>query len=191
VPARLLITLLVITALLFTGCGDDKKDSSDSGSDAKPPSGPAATGDSVSGTAFTLNLAPGWRDATEEADGGAFNFDLVLVKPGKQFSTNINILRENPSGDVDVDDLREQYRGQRDSVGATGVTDSTPVSLDGDDAITYKYVKKTPGGDEVRGRQVLVVHDDFVLTITMTAITSEFAGANDDFDSMLASWRWN
>jgi len=51
---------------------------------------------------------------------------------GRPFDTNVNILRAKTPG-VDIEDLRKGYRGELASIGATGVTDSKPIKLDGDD----------------------------------------------------------
>lgn len=179
VPIRFLLALFAAGALLVAGCGDDKKD------DAQK------SERSVSGTGYTVERPAQWQDGTKQGrKQGVFNFDLVLVKPRKSFNTNVNILRAQAPG-VDLDDLRRGYRGELDSIGATNVTDSEPISVDGDKGITYRYLKKTPNGDSVRGRQVLVVHAGYVHSITLTAIASEFATAQDEFDSILDSWRWS
>ena len=176
-PPRFLLAVVIAGALLLAGCGDDKKDS------------PSPR--SVSGTGYRLDRPPDWQDGTKQGRRqGVFNFDLVLVEPRKPFNTNVNILRAKAPG-VDLGDLRNGYRGELDSIGATDVTDSKPISVDGDDGITYLYRKKTPSGDEVRGRQVLVVHDGFVHSVTLTALEDQFATAEEDFDSMMSSWRWS
>ena len=174
--SRFLLTVFAAGAVLLVGCGDDKDSSSSR---------------SVSGTGYSLDRPQDWQNGTKQGRRqGVFNFDLVLVKPRKPFNTNVNILRAKAPG-VDIDDLRKGYRGELDSIGATGVTASKPIRLDGDAGITYQYLKKSPSGDQVRGRQVLVVHDGFVHSITLTAIEDQFATADDEFNSMLSSWRWS
>jgi hypothetical protein len=188
--ARCLAALLAATGLLLGACGDDKKGAGSPAKTTAAVNAPAATGAALSGTGYRLNLASGWRDATKQASQSAFRFDVVIVKPRKRFSTNVNIIRVKAPREVAPKDLRDTYRGELDSIGATGVTDSTPFAVDGDDGITYQYDKKAPTGDQLRGRQVLVVHGGYVHTITLTATDSQFEAANKQFDSMLSSWHW-
>ncbi len=165
------LALLGVLALLLAGCG-------------------GGDGGSVSGTGYEVTLAEGWKDGTDKVEGSVIRFDLLIGKAGGTFNTNVNILRESVPDEVGLGDLRTIYRGQLDAVGATKITAAKALNVDDDDGFTYEYDQKSPQGDELHGRQVAVIHKGRAHTITLTALASRFASANDEFDEMLGSWRW-
>ena len=175
------VALLLALGLLLAGCGGD-----DDGGDGD---GKLRKG-AASGTGYSLVLAPGWTDATKDAKGSVIRFDLLIGMKGGTFNTNVNIIREKLPDDASLEDLRKIYRGQLSSVGAKSISGTRAAAVDDDEAFTYEYDQQGPAGEQIHGRQVAVVHDDYSHTITLTALTTKFDAANQDFSQMLRSWRW-
>jgi hypothetical protein len=170
---RHVLAALVALGLVLAGCGGDDS--------------PEGT---VSGTGYTFKLAPGWTDATKRAKRSIIRFDVVVGKKGTRFATNVNILRVEVPKATTLDDARHVYRRQLESLGVTRITGTRAAAIDGDDAFTYEYDQRTAADDAVHGRQVVVLHDGHIDTITLSALNARFDAANQEFSTMMRSWQW-
>ena len=177
---RIALLLVALTLALIAGCGDD-----DGGDGGGGESGGA------SGTGYTLDPPEGWRDGTKEAKTGAINFDLVLLGERRDdFTGNVNILREEPPGEASLDDLKEAYRPQLESLGATDIQSGPDLEIDGEKALVHDY-RIGQQGRKLRGRQVAMPHDGGIYTVTLTSSDGAFEEDARDFQAMLDSWRWD
>ena len=174
------LALLLLVLALLAGCGDDGGDG-----------GASETG-GTKGTGYTLDPPEGWSDGTEEAKTGAVNFDLVLLGERRDdFTSNVNILREQPQGGgLDVDDLADVYGPQLLSLGATDLKRGDDIEIDGETALVHDY-RIGQQGEKRRGRQAAVVRGDHLYTITLTTSEESFEQDARDFQAMLSSWRWS
>ena len=170
------LVLVALALALLPGCGGDDGGGSESGG--------------VSGNGYTLDPPAGWTDGTEQAKTGAINFDLVLLGERRDdFTANVNILREEPQGDVGLDELKEAYRPQLENLGATDIQSGQDIQVDGEQALVHDY-RIGQEGQKLRGRQAAVPHDGAVYTITLTSTEDGFDEDTRAFQAMLDSWRW-
>jgi len=177
---RQMVVLLIALGMLAAGCGGDD-DGGGGGADRGP---------KVSGTGYEFALADGWTNRTKDTEGSAINFDLFLVRRGGSSNANVIIVRETVGEATENDELRDAFRDQVEAVGGRDITPTRRAELDGEEAFTYKYVQRIPGGGAARGRQVALVHDGYAYTIALSAPREQFGAFNEQFSQMLSSWQW-
>jgi hypothetical protein len=169
------------------GCGSNQEPATGGGSATAP----AAAGERLEGTGYTIAVPDGWSDRTREFSGTAVNVDAaVAAAPEDGFASNVNVLRETPTGEPSLQDVVSTFREQLATVGADEVSDASDAQLDGEPARTYTYELAPEGEDARRGRQVVTVRDGAVYTVTYTALGPSFEEDADAFTALLDSWSW-
>ena len=183
-------TALSVLALVLAGCGGD-----DDGGGGKSASTPAPKSDAAAakGTGYTLTPPEGFRDLKDKFEGSAVRVDLAYAEQkGGDFATNIVVIREQPGGDFElgdaVDAFTKQAEAQADDNGIGEVEDR---ELDGVEAKTWAFQRRSDDASKVRQRQVVAVKDGAIYTITWSAAADEFEVQEATLDDILASWRWS
>jgi hypothetical protein len=186
---RILAALSVwaLLAGLPAGCGGDD--------DVRSTSTPAAKSDApaAEGTGYTVELPEGFRDVTSRFDGSAIRVDLAYVKKvDSGFATNFVVIREQPSGEFQLDDVMETFIKQAE-VQATdaGISEVEDRELDRVPAKTYSFLSRNEENGPVRQRQVIAVKGDAIYTITWSVSADEFEAQEATLKRTLASWRWS
>ena len=188
---RILAVLLVSALLagLLAGCGDDD----DVGSASTP--APKSNAPVAEGTGYMLQPPRGFRDVTSRFDGSAIRVDLVYAdaeQSGSGFARNVVVIREQPGGEVTLDDVMDTFTRQAEAQATyAGIGEIEERELDGVSARTYAYLRRDEGNGRVRQRQVVAVKGDGVYTITWTVSADEFEAEEATLDAMLDSWRWS
>jgi hypothetical protein len=178
-------------ALLLAGCGGSAKSAAGPATSAATATTAAspATGRRLRGTDYALSLATGWRD-TSAKDKTTAAVDRVIAHRNPQAVVVIAMLRAPVHGSRSKL-LRDRARRELAGVHATASTRPRPITLDGEQALTYEYRDTSPRGAKVQARQVLAVHRGFLHVIALTASQARFAGADTALGRMLGSWRWS
>ena len=105
---RAALPVLATCGALLAGCGED----GDSRSASK--AAPKSTAATAKGTGYTVQPPSGYRDVTSTFDGSAYRIDLAVADKGaKGFATNFIVVREEPRGDFDLNDVMEPAPGRR------------------------------------------------------------------------------
>jgi hypothetical protein len=76
------------------------------------------------------------------------------------------------------------------SVGATGITDPAPRTIDGADALEYSFSDKQ-AGHNLKQRQTVVVHSGVGYVITYTALAGGYETSRAEADALIDSWQWS
>lgn len=186
---RILAVLSVVALLagLLAGCGEDD--------DAPSASTPAPSSDAptAEGTGYTVQPPEGFRDVTSRFDGTAVKIDLAYAKTdAPRFATNVVVIREEPGGEFDLDDVMETFTKQAEAQATdAGISEVEDRELDGVPAKTYSFLSRNDEEGPVRQRQVVAVKDEAIYTITWSVPADEFEAQEETLDRALASWRWS
>jgi hypothetical protein len=182
---RMLAVLLASAVLAGCGEGDDAPSS--------PTPAPQRDAPTAEGTGYAVEPPAGFRDVTSSFDGSAVRIDLAYAdQPRSGFATNIVVIREEPGGAVELDDVMttfaEQAEGQATDAGISEIEDR---ELDGVPAKTYSFRSRNDQRGPVHQRQVVAVKDGAIYTITWSVAADEFEAQEATLDRTLASWRWS
>lgn len=186
---RSLGILLALVAL--AGCSEE---------DEEPPQ--------IEGTGYTYTVPGGWEEATgADIEVGGFRPDsLVIAEREDDFTTNVNVVRENGlPGGVTVDDYAEaSVAGLRDPAAAglppelveviealspTQISELRDAELGGEEAVAWDY-RATQDGRRVQIRQVAAVMDGAGYTVTLTMVPTGFDDGTGALDEVVKSWAW-
>jgi hypothetical protein len=164
----------------------------------------------VEGQGYSFELPDGWKDRSDTEEAKELNFigfspdTVVTGERTEGFSTNVNVIRQ---GSVDrgvsarqvaeasVKVLRNPRLLGREASEALGNFRARDVSalqntkLDGEDAVRYTYTASR-GGQLLRLRQVIAVHDGAAYTVTFTTLRDQFGEEAGDLEPILSSWSW-
>jgi hypothetical protein len=185
---RIAALLLALTAFAAAGCGDD---------DSK---------DAAEGTGYEVELPGGWTQSDEQAEVGTAGIETDSVWFGptvEAFRINGNVIIEGSlargtrvrdyveAGRRILRDARAREQlGLSDGVRPSKFEPLRTTSLDGDAAISTGYVNEA-GGKRLRVKQVAAIRDGKAYNITYTAPEDRFADQLDEFDAIVASWKWD
>lgn len=137
---------------------------------------------------FSVVLPAGWHDATDKA--ASFGAVTAYLGPASNgFATNINVVRQQ-IGNVGVTEYAHGTMQGVRSVGATGITDPAPRTIDGADALEYSFSDKQ-AGHNLKQRQTVVVHSGVGYVITYTALTGGYETSRAEADALIDSWQWS
>jgi hypothetical protein len=162
----------------------------------------------IEGTGYTYAVPGGWEEATgADIEVGGFRPDsLVTGERGDDFTTNVNVIREDglPAG-VTVDDYADaSVAGLRDPAAAglppelvetveelnpTQISELRDAELGGEEAVTWDY-RATQDGRRVQIRQVAAVMDGAGYTVTLTVLPAGFDDGTGALDEIVKSWEW-
>lgn len=154
----------------------------------------ARSGHRLSGHGYDIAVPRGWNDVTKAARptlarqtkrslGVATRFDLVANKT----PASMNVVRRAVGSDATLERVYESARAEL-AVRLPRVPD--PTSLAGVDALTYALEVENASGDKIRERQVMALREGRLYVVTFAAPKGQFDSAADDFDAILATWRW-
>jgi hypothetical protein len=175
-------TLLLALALGVAGCGGGGDDGATTS--ARTATAPAAAGDRIAGTGYTLRAAKGWSDVKQQLNANA---DVILAT---QSGSVMNVVREKLPADVDRATVLKALTSSVLAGGnASKQSASTPTKLDGAGGITFRVRTRTDSG-LADGRVVIVIHDGYAYAIAGSTSPDEPVSAERALQSMLASWRW-
>ncbi len=203
VRARFHPAVLLITAIVAAGCGDDKDEQEGAATGTlrttpavAPIDAPAPDGAEVKGVGYSFKLTGEWSDVTTQAASKGVvvpGLDRVVAAPrnGAPGSTNVNVLRLPKPPGLTVDELGVSYRADHLVSGKTNITDAVPIDLGGERAISYTYRTKSPAGSPLRNRQIVALRGDHAYVLTLATGPPQFSDGNRDMLSMLSSWRWS
>jgi hypothetical protein len=198
---RTILTIgMLAGALLLSGCGGDDDEPQGGGggggggggssTSSAPPEG------SVEKTGYSFVPPDGWKDASKAFEGSAIKVDAAYAEPEPEqgFANNVNIIRETPNG-LDADNFDayiEEFRRQAGTqANEAGLSDTEELELDGEPARTWEYESSRAQEPKINQKQVVVIKDDALYTITWTARQDVFEESKSDLQGMLDSWRWS
>jgi hypothetical protein len=178
------LLVLLVAVLVLPGCG-----SGDGGAPATTPSPGAAR--TVRGYGFTAAAPPGWTDVSGQFEAEAVRYDVAYGDTrAVGFKPSLLVLRERTQEirgrTIAQVDARIRRAGPRAPEVRMGT--STPLRLDGEDALT-RTTTGTQAGAALAKREVLSVHDGTLYTIALTAAADD-RSADGVLRAFVASWRW-
>jgi hypothetical protein len=137
---------------------------------------------------FSVALPDGWSDATDKA--ASFGAVTAYLGPANNgFATNVNVVRQQIGSVTVTQYANGTMQGVR-SIGATSITDPSPRTIDGSDALEYSFTDKQ-AGRTLKQRQTVVVHDEVGYVITYTALPAAYDTSRPDADALIDSWQWS
>jgi hypothetical protein len=179
-------------ALLIAGCGSAAKPAGNQTAGTATTDAtrtiPPTTGGRLRGADYAFDLAAGWTDTTSKHKNAAAADRVIAVRIPRAVAV-IAIVKAKPGVSASKQ-LSDRRKTEIAGAHATASTQSRPLTLDGQSAITYQYRSTTPGGAKTQTRQVLVVHNRLLHVITLVAARAPFTGADTALGSMLSTWRW-
>jgi hypothetical protein len=104
---------------------------------------------------------------------------------------NVNVIREQARGENDVDHVADlEVSGIRNLISqAHGFSAVRRLTVGGSSARSVDYLG-SPGGHRLHLRQVFVLHQGWIYTITYTALPNTYQAHAGSMDQVLEGWTW-
>ena len=200
---RRLAAVLAVTVPLAAGCGSTSvfgAKSKSTSSATKPATTPAATSTrarpatvtSIDGSFETI-VPTGFVDATRSVRSGVANVQyLAIGQRTKGFATNINVIREPAQGRTDIDQITnlEVATIKRIDARADRFSQPSAITVGGDRARAVDYYNRPTGQRLLHQRQVVIAHNQWIYTITYSALPDAYAAHVGAVDQVAAGWKW-
>jgi hypothetical protein len=132
-------------------------------------------------------------DATRSVRSGVANVQYLAIGPRSQgFATNINVIRDPANGRADINQIagREIATIKRLEAQARNFSQMSSLTVGGGPARAVDYTNRPSGDRPLHQRQVFVVHQGWIYTITYSALPSAYAANVGAVDQVAAGWRW-
>lgn len=148
-----------------------------------------STGETLSGSGYTLTLPKGWEDATEafqklqpQVDSGA----KQTKDTSDGFNDNVNVITQ-ASAEVPFDQLQSAIKSQLEGAGSTDIEFKENAQLDGKEAL--QVWSHTKGAEKAHTIQFMAFNNGnmFVVTVS-TNLADEKAAALAQ--QILSGWKW-
>jgi hypothetical protein len=180
---------------------------------AFPACGGSNEGGAFDGSGYTLEIADGWEDTTDEAPSvgdlgiddpaiAAISVDATITgEESDGFAPNLAIVTTPAPGKATALKLAEanlrttQASGELPSGAGGGAIDTSgaeveETDLGGEPAASYEQVSEAPQG-EARQLQIYAVHEGTAYALTYSGLESgQYEENLPDVEAMLSSWEW-
>ena len=134
------------------------------------------------------------QNAAELASGTDVEVVSVYIDErtaGSGFATNVNVISEEVSDDVDLAEYEEiALEGLRKG-GFEGVEAAGDGEIAGEEARFVEYAAPEDSPVQIKVQLAIVIRDDTGYAFTLTAANDEFDAASRDFDEILRNWEWS
>ena len=191
---RTLSVILLSGVFVLTGCGTPATTpgSGPTGSTGAAVSTPGATsaGGTLTGRSagFTVGAPQGWTEATDQA-AGVSGIDLVVLSSDKVAGFSNNVVVLSMAGDAaSLDGKLAEGRSQMTGAGRT-VSDLPDITVAGEPGRGFA-TSFDQQGIQVLARSYGVQHSGKVYLLTLSSSQEDADHAAQEFQAMLATWKW-
>ncbi len=192
----LVVVGLAILGLVVAGGDDEASDPTPVASGEATASGSDVemSGDLLEGDGYTYALPEEWQDITESvlADNPGTTIDSASAWGETIAAGKANLIVEHPSADgvTDLEDARDQLRGNLEASFDAEIEDIDSREIDGVEMAGLHVLRTNEGGVEVDQTAYITLIDDsaYIITTSRRADEDESVAA---FDAIYDSWSWD
>jgi hypothetical protein len=190
--SKALVAVILIVALVVAGGavggflllgGDDDDDSSNGGSSNE------TSGETIEGQGYSYPIPDGWEASGSDVTTGVIDTAIQVVEPVDGFRTNMLVEVHAAQGETDVEAIRSTWESNiANAVGGTPEQIDS-LAIDGVDAVGIR-IETTQRGTQVVQHAYLVINDDTIYSIALSAGLSSEDDAVGTFQEVLDGWTW-